>query len=450
MLEKSFIQAICESSQKNNIITSESFLRYDIKRGLRNQDGTGVIAGISCVGDVHGYRYENGVKVADTGVLTYRGIDIKDIVKSIEADNRFGFEEVCYLLLTGSLPTKQELTDFTNHLGKNRDLPKNFTEDMIMRAPSPDVMNKLASSTLSLYSYDDNPECNSIENVMRQGIELIARLPVIISHAYQAKRRYYDNKSMYLHIPRADESTSETILRLIRPDRKYTDAEAKLLDKCLIVHAEHGGGNNSTFTTRVLSSASTDTYSAISASVGSLKGFMHGGANAKVNKMFTNIRENVKNWDNEQEVLEYLEKIIKKEANDGTGLVYGMGHAIYTTNDPRADIIHESAKELAENSQFKNEFHLIELVEKLTPIAYENVKGEKKAMCANVDMYSGFVYKLLGLPEELFTPLFATSRIVGWMSHRIEEINIGKKIIRPAYKADFREKAEFIPLLERS
>ena len=286
MSETSFIRNLCTSFEKNNKITPESFIKHDIKRGLRNHDGTGVVAGISCIGDVHGYKYIDGKKTPDKGILTYRGIDVLKVVDSITLEDRFGFEEVCYLLLVGNLPTHQELLDFTRLLGSKRELPQNFTENMIMQAPSSNIMNKLASSTLSLYSYDNLAEDNSPENIMRQGIELIARLPIIISHAYQAKRRYYDNKSMYLHIADKEKSTSENILKLIRPNRKYSDQEAKLLDKCLIVHAEHGGGNNSAFTTRVLSSSNTDTYSAISAAVGSLKGFRHGGANIKVTGMF--------------------------------------------------------------------------------------------------------------------------------------------------------------------
>ena len=445
---KSFIKSLCDEFEKNNKITKESFSLYDIKRGLRNKDGTGVIAGISCIGDVHGYKYVDGIKTPDKGKLTYRGIDVSEIVSSITCDDRFGFEEICYLLLVGNLPTKSELENFNKLLGSSRELPKNFTEDMIMRAPSSNIMNKLASSTLSLYSYDDDAENYSQENVMRQGIELISRLPVIISHAYQAKRRYYDNKSMYLHIPDPHKSTSENILKLIRPHRKYTDAEAKLLDKCLIVHAEHGGGNNSAFTARVLSSASTDTYSAISASIGSLKGYRHGGANIKVTGMFSDIKRNVSNWSDEGEVMSYLEKILHGNAYDNSGLVYGMGHAIYTLNDPRADIIRDSAQNLAHNSKFAEEFELISLVEKLTPTAFKTVRCEDKVMCSNVDMYSGFVYKMLGIPEDLFTPIFATARIVGWMAHRMEEVKYGGKIIRPAYKAVYGSD-EFIPLDKR-
>ncbi|MFI3115209.1 MAG: citrate synthase [Clostridia bacterium] len=448
MYENKFISNLCVNFEKNNKITPESFETYDIKRGLRNRDGTGVVAGISCIGDVHGYTYENHMKTPDKGILTYRGIDVSQIVENISNDDRFGFEEICYLLLVGNLPSSDELHNFTELLGSKRELPKNFTEDMIMRAPSSNVMNKLASSTLSLYAYDKYAEENSTENIMRQAIELIARFPIIISHAYQAKRRYYDNKSMYLHHADKEKSTSENILKLIRRDKKYSDAEAKLLDKCLIVHAEHGGGNNSAFTARVLSSASTDTYSAIAASVGSLKGFRHGGANIKVTHMFDNIKHHVHNWENEDEVMAYLEKILRKKAYDKSGLIYGMGHAIYTLNDPRADIICDNARILAHNSRHAREFALIELVEKLTTEAYYNVHGVRRTMCANVDMYSGFVYKLLGIPEDLFTPIFAASRIVGWMAHRMEEIQYGGKIIRPAYQALYNQ-SEFVALDER-
>ncbi len=442
-----FINNLCKTFDKNNKITPDSYNLYNIKRGLRNKDGTGVIAGISCIADVHGYNVLDGVKVPDKGVLTYRGIDITDVVNHIDEEERFGFEEICYLLLVGSLPNKNELEEFTSLMGHERKLPKYFMEDMIMRAPSNNIMNKLASCTLALYSYDEKAEDRSIENVLSQGISVVSKIPTIMSYAYQAKRRYYDQKSMHLHIPSKNLSTSENILRLIRNDKKYTAEEAKLLDKILIVHAEHGGGTNSAFTTRVLSSTDTDTYSAVAASIGSLKGYRHGGASFKVADMLDNIMRNVSNWEDEGEVLNYLEKMVKKEVYDESGLIYGMGHAIYTLSDPRAEIIRENAGKLAHNTRYAEEFELIRLVEKLAPVAFENIKT-KKVMCANVDMYSGFVYRMLGIPAELYTPIFAVARSVGWIAHRMEEVTYGNKIIRPAYKTIYSN-AEFTPLLER-
>ncbi len=448
-IDSSVVSNLCENLAPYNHIRSELFSRYGVKKGLRNSDGTGVVAGITRLSNVHGYIINEGEREPIEGKLTYRGIDIYDLINGFESENRFGYGEVSYLLLSGRLPNKDELKAFKYTIGEARTLPENFTEDIIMRAPSKDLMNKLASATLALYSYDKNPDDTSLENIMRQAMGLIARFPVIISHAYQAKRRYFDGTSMYLHIPDAHSSTAETILHLIRPDGKFTDEEAKLLDRCLIIHAEHGGGNNSAFSTRVTSSSGTDTYSAIAAAVGALKGPKHGGANLKVCQMFDDIKHHIKDWADEEEVYNYLIKILNREANDKSGLIYGMGHAIYTLSDPRAVALKAAARPLAEQKGYKKEMGLIELVEKLTPKAFAEVKGsDVKVMCANVDMYSGFVYEMLGIPREMFTPLFATARISGWLGHRIEEVMTGGKIIRPAYKS-ISKKGQYIPIEKR-
>jgi citrate synthase len=333
-------------------------------------------------------------------------------------------------------------------IGECRMLPENFTEDMIIKAPSRDIMNKLARAILALYSYDENPDDNSLPNMMRQSIELIARFPTIVAHAYQVKKHYYDSKSMYIHFPRNNLSTAENFLRTIRSDKKFTPTEARLLDLSLILHAEHGGGNNSAFAARLLSSTGTDTYSAISAAVGSLKGPKHGGANIKVNGMFDHIKANIKDWEDDDEILAFLKKIINKEAGDGSGLIYGIGHAVYTISDPRAVILRDNARLLAKEKGMETEFNLLNAVERLAPTAFNEVRGEKKVMCANVDLYSGMVYRMLNIPPELFTPLFAIARIAGWAAHRIEEITTNGKIMRPAYKF-VGDLGRYTPLDER-
>ncbi len=449
-MDPEMISTICAQLRPMHEIKKEAFSKYSVKRGLRNADGTGVLAGITRLGNVHGYLLNEGEREPIEGHLTYRGIDIYDLLYAFEDENRFGFEEVGYLLLSGSLPSQNQLTRFSQMIGEARALPDNFTEDMIMRAPSRDIMNKLASATLALYSYDPNPDDISTENILRQGIGLMAKYPVIISHAYQARRRYFENESMYLHVPDPNRSTAENILRLIRPDESFTDEEAKLLDRCLILHAEHGGGNNSAFATRVTSSSGTDTYSAIAAAVGSLKGPRHGGANLKVVEMFEDIKANVSNWSDPEEVYQYLLRILRKEAGDGSGLIYGMGHAIYTLSDPRAVALKAAARPLAEKKGYSDEFNLIEMVEKLTPAAFAAVRGaDTKVMCANVDLYSGLVYRMLGIPQEMFTPLFATARIVGWIAHRMEEVACGGRIIRPAYKA-LSKHVSYVPIADRA
>lgn len=448
-VKEELLHELSESFRMHNQLPPDLFTRYRIKRGLRNADGTGVLVGASHLGNVHGYIVNEGEREPIEGRLTYRGYNVYDLIHGLEQENRFGFEEIGYLLMCGKLPSRRQLAEFQHTIGLERALPDNFTEDMIMRAPSRDIMNKLASATLALYSYDANPDETTVENIMRQGISLMAKFPVIISHAYQAKRRYFDNDSMFLHVPDSNRSTAENILHLIRPTGEFNDDEAKLLDRCLILHAEHGGGNNSSFTVRVTSSSGTDTYSAIAAAVSSLKGPRHGGANLRVVKQFEEMKENIHNWKDETEVGNYLRKILNKEAGDGSGLIYGMGHAIYTLSDPRAVALKKAARPLAEKTGYSDEMDLIELVEKLTPSVFAEIKGSDKPMCANVDMYSGFVYKMLGLPKSLYTPLFATARIVGWMAHRLEEVTTGGKIIRPAYKP-VAKNVEYVNIDERN
>lgn len=427
----------------------EMFKAYGVKRGLRNEDETGVMAGLTAVGQVNGYYIVDGEKNPTDGVLKYRGYDIADIVKNCEKEHRFGFEEVVFLLLFGELPNRDRLEKFSEIIGGLRALPDGFAEDMILKAPSPNIMNKMARSVLAMYSYDDNPDETTVENILRQSIELIARLPVMAAVGYQAKRHYRDGESMYLHVPQKHLSTAENLLYMLRPDNKYTKQEAEMLDILLMVQAEHGGGNNSAFTTRVVSSSGTDTYSAIAAAIGSLKGPKHGGANAKVMGMVEDIKANVSDWADENEVGAYLEKILRKEAYDGAGLIYGMGHAVYTLSDPRCILLKERAELLADsNPEWKKEFELYKLVEKLTPQCFKNVKKNEKVMCANVDMYSGFVYKMLGIAPELYTPIFAISRIAGWCAHRLEETIGCSRIIRPAYKS-IAKRRNYIPLEER-
>lgn len=448
VLKEQVLSEINDSFHSNNTIPPDLFSRYNIKRGLRNADGTGVLIGFSHLGNVHGYIVNEGDREPIEGRLTYRGYNVYDLIRGLEEEDRFGFEEIGYLLMCGKLPSREQLTSFQQMIGMEHALPDNFTEDMIMRAPSRDIMNKLASATLALYSYDPDPDSTDIKNIIRQGISLTAKFPVIISHAYQAKRRYFDGAAMFLNVPDPNCSTAENILRLIRPDGQYTHEEAKLLDRCLILHAEHGGGNNSTFAVRVTSSSRTDTYSSISAGVSALKGPRHGGANLRVVKQFEEIQENVKDWTNEGQVADYLRKIMDGTAGDGSGLIYGMGHAIYTLSDPRAVALKQAARPLAEKKGLAAEMDLLELVEKLTPEIFAEKKGVVKPMCANVDMYSGLVYKMLGLPKSIYTPLFATARIVGWISHRLEEIANGNKIMRPAYRPLEKPK-EYIHLENR-
>ncbi len=434
---------------KNNQIDPSYFNRYDVKRGLRNNDGTGVLVGLTQIGDVHGYIVDEKEKVPVEGRLRYRGIDVADLVDGFLKEKRLGFEETVYLLLFGQLPRKDELKDFRELLAEERVLPDGFTEDMILTAPSSNIMNKLARSVLAAYSYDDNAEDSSVESVLRQSIKLIAQFPVFAAYAFQAKQHYYENETLFIHSPDPEMSTAENLLRLIRNDGKFTDLEAELLDLALVLHAEHGGGNNSAFTIHVVSSSDTDTYSAVAAAVGSLKGSKHGGANIKVRDMMEDIKKNVSEWDDEEEVANYLEKIIKKEAYDKAGLVYGMGHAVYTHSDPRAVLLKGKAKDLAAEKGLVNEFELYKLVERLTPQIFSRVKGSDKVISANVDFYSGFVYNMLDIPKDLYTPIFAVARIAGWCAHRIEEIINGGRIMRPAYKHIRTIQRDYLPLVDR-
>ena len=439
---------LCDEFRKNNVIDAEHYEAYGVKRGLRNPDGTGVLAGLTLICNVHGYLVEDAVLVPDEGRLTYRGIDINDIVNGCIQENRFGFEEVAWLLLFGKQPTREQLSNFNSLLTAYRELPEYFTEDILVKTPSKDIMNKLARSVLALYSYDPNPDDNSLENIMRQSISLIARMPTIMTYSYQVKRRHFDKESLYLHPLDPSHSTAQAILNTIRPDRSFTDEEAKILDLMLILHAEHGGGNNSTFATRVLSSSGTDTYSAIAAAIGSLKGPRHGGANHRVMQMMDEIQENVHDWKDDEEIENYLIKIVKKEAGDKSGLIYGQGHAIYTLSDPRAVLLKKYARHLAQEKGQLDRFELYESVERLSPNAFKKGKGSSKVISANVDFYSGMVYDLLGLPSDLYTPMFAVSRITGWCAHRIEEILTGGRIIRPGYRSLVHHRP-YIPIDKR-
>ena len=445
---KSCIDSLCEEYRKYNHIDPAYFDQYQVKRGLRNPDGTGVMAGVTQICNVHGYIVNEGERMPVDGELVYRGINIRDIIENCTKEQRYGFEETAWLLLFGKLPTKEQLDTFNNIIASFRELPENFTEDMIIKAPSPDIMNKLARSVLALYSYDSNPDDTSLANVMRQSIELIARTPSIITAAYQVKRRAYDHKSMYFHSPKPEFSTAQNILRTLRSDKQFTEEEARLLDLCLILHAEHGGGNNSTFTVRVLTSSGTDTYSAIAGGIGSLKGPKHGGANIKVMEMLEAIKAGVSNWKDDGEVADFLLKLMNKEAGDRSGLIYGMGHAVYTKSDPRAIILKENAMRMAAGTPIEDEFMLLDAVERLTPQVFAAKKGIDRVVAPNVDLYSGLVYKMLRVPPELVTPLFAVSRMAGWCAHRLEELETGGRIIRPAYKAVAKPQP-YIPLAER-
>ncbi len=442
------LKNLCRNLAENTVIDPKLYEKYHVKRGLRNSDGTGVVAGVTKLCNVHGYVLNEGEVEPIPGQLIYRGYNINDLVSNVEEEDRFGFEETVFLLIMGYLPTEKELDSFTTYISLNRDLPNGFVEDMILKAPSKNIMNKLARSVLALYSYDEECESKTLENEMKTAISLIAKLPIIMSSAYQVKRRVFDNQSMIMHPIKYEENTAQTILSLLRPDRQYTKDEAQMLDRLLMLQAEHGGGNNSTFTCRVLTSSGTDPYSAYSSAICSLKGPRHGGANIQVINMLDNFKANIKNWEDEGEVADYMRRTIRRETNDGSGLIYGMGHAVYTVSDPRAVILKKKAFELTKGKEIEAEFKLLETVERLTPEIFKEVKGSDKAMCANVDMYSGLVYRMLGIPDELFTPLFAVARMAGWAAHRMEEVLTGGRIIRPAYKAVAKE-LKYVKLADR-
>ncbi|MCR5742250.1 MAG: citrate/2-methylcitrate synthase [Lachnospiraceae bacterium] len=442
------IKKYAKLSDSNSHIDPSLYEKYDVKRGLRDmRNNTGVLAGLTEIGEVHGYSMIDYMKTPSAGKLYYRGVNINHFVNGFISENRFGFEECIYLLLFGELPTKSELEEFKELLAFYRCLPKNFVRDVILKAPATEVMNTLMRGVLALYPYDDKADDTSKDNLMRQCIQLIARFPLLSVYGYQAYNYYHNRQSLFIHTPNPELSMAEDLLSIMRPDQSYTPLEAKLLDMCLVVHAEHGGGNNSTFTDHVVASTGTDTYSVMAAALGSLKGPKHGGANIKVEKMFANIKANVKDWGSDDEVTNYLRKIANKEAFDGSGLIYGIGHAVYTLSDPRCVILKSYVRELAEEKGRLDEFELYDKVESLAPdVLREKLKSDKP-LCANVDFYSGFLYNLLGIPEELFTPLFAISRISGWSAHRMEEM-YSNKIIRPAFK-NVHEHVDYTPIDER-
>lgn len=437
-----------ELCRKNCEINPDLYSKYDVKRGLRDINGKGVLAGLTKIAEVKSYTIDDGDMIPCEGKLYYRGINIEDIVKGFINDNRFGFEEVTYLLLFGELPTKQELKEFNDDLVFYRDLPTSFTRDIIMRAPSRNIMNSLARSVLTLYTYDDTADSTDIEIVTRQSLQMIARFPRLAVYSYQALTHYFEEQSLFIHAPNPELSTAENILYMLRPDHTFTELEAQVLDIALVVHADHGGGNNSSFTTRVVTSSGTDTYSTIASALGSLKGPRHGGANIKAAEMFEDLMENVSDWNSDEEISYYLNNILDKKAFDNSGLIYGMGHAVYSISDPRAKIFKGYVEKLASEKGMEKEFELYTRVERLAPEIINAKRKTYKAISANIDFYSGFVYKMLGLPKELYTPIFAISRVSGWCAHRIEELVSNGKIIRPAYKNVIKH-SEYTELKDR-
>ena len=442
-------ESLLSGCREHYSIPQSAFTNYNVKRGLRNPDGTGVMAGITKIGNAHGYIINEGERTSIEGELYYRGYNITDLIRGYVSEGRYGFEETAYLLFFGELPTKKQLEDFDTLLDSYRYLPPRFTEDVIMKAPSTALMNKMASSVLALYAYDENPDETSLENMLRQSMQLLARLPIIAAQSYAFNRSHFYGDSLNIHNPQLNMSTAQNFLRIMRPDCSFTEDEAKLLDLCLVLHAEHGGGNNSAFTCRVVSSSGSDTYSAIASAICSLKGPKHGGANIKVQEMFDCIKEGVSDWNDDDEISAFLERLLLGEVGDHSGLIYGMGHAIYTLSDPRAVVLKHCSMNLAKGTEFEGEFALLESVERLSPAVFARFKQADKNICANVDLYSGLVYRMLGIPTELYTPLFAIARVTGWCAHRIEEVCTGKKIIRPAYKAISKPR-EYMPLEFRS
>lgn len=429
------IVRLAKLSEEAGIIDSELFTKYEVKRGLRDLNGKGVLAGLTHISDVRAKEIVDGAEVPAHGRLFYRGYDVQDLVSGFTSENRFGFEEIAYLLLFSKLPDKKELAEFEQLLGGYRSLPTSFVRDIIMKAPSKDMMNTLARSVLTLYSYDDRADDTSLPNVLRQCLQLISLFPMLSIYGYQAYSHYHDGNSLFIHQPLAELSTAENILHILRPDSSYTPLEARILDIALVLHMEHGGGNNSSFTTHVVTSSLTDTYSTIAAAIGSLKGPRHGGANIKVVKMFEEMKKEVHDWEDEEEVSVYLKKLLHKEAFDHAGLIYGVGHAIYSKSDPRAVAFKSFVEKLSEEKGLHREFSLYSLVERLAPAIISEERQMYKGVSINVDFYSGFVYHMLGLPMELYTPIFAIARIVGWSAHRLEELANNGKIIRPAYKS---------------
>nr|WP_271436029.1 citrate/2-methylcitrate synthase [Thermospira aquatica] len=433
--------------ETNNVIPNELYTEYNVKRGLRNTDGTGVLVGLTHIGEVHGYVMDEGVPVPVEGRLRYRGIDIFDLVEGFQKENRYGFEETVFLLLFGQLPTKKELEEFSALLARYRQLPDGFKENIILKSPSPNIMNLLTREVSALYAYDPEPDDISVANVLDQCLQLIAQFPAMVAYGYHAKRHYYENESLFLHHQSDRLAHVENFLSLLRPNREFDPIEAHILDLAFVLHAEHGGGNNSTFTLHVVSSTNTDTYSAIVAALCSLKGPRHGGANAEVVNMMDDVKKHIKDWSNENEIKDYIRKLLNKEAYDRRGLIYGMGHAVYSLSDPRAILLKKKAEELARYKKREEEFHLYDLFERFSRQLFAE-KAKNKIICANVDFYAGFVYDMLGIPRELYTPLFALSRMAGWSAHRLEELIAGGRIIRPAYKC-ISEPKEYVPLDRR-
>lgn len=448
MSEFAYINDLAKKCAETDAIDASLYEKYDVKRGLRDRSGKGVLTGLTEISSVHGTKEEMGSKEYCDGELRYRGIDIKDLVSGFVAENRFGFEETIYLLLIGKLPNARELKAFSDLLASYRALPDGFVRDIIMRAPTADLMNLLARSVLTLYSYDTNANDISLPNVMAQCLHLISALPMITIYAYHSYNHFIGGHSLVINMPSRSRSMAENILIMLRRDKKYTELEARLLDLSLILHAEHGGGNNSTFTNRVVTSSGTDTYSAMAASLCSLKGPRHGGANIKVVHMFAELMANVKDWKSDEEVSAYLRRLLNKEAFDRSGLIYGIGHAIYTKSDPRSLIFKDHVRQLAIEKGRTDEFELYERVERLAPELLYEKSGREKPICANIDFYSGFVYSMLNLPDELFTPIFAIARIAGWSAHRLEELVTNGKIIRPAYMG-VQPDVEYVPLMFR-
>lgn len=443
------IQGLSELCMENLYIDPELFTKYEVKRGLRDINGKGVLTGLTDVSRIQSYIVEDNDMIPCDGKLYYQGVDVEDIVAGFIKEKRFGYEETVYLLLFGKLPNEDELAKITKILADYRSsLPTHFVRDIILKAPSKDMMNTLQRSILTLYAYDEKADDTSIPNVLRQCLQLISVVPLLSVYGYQAYSHYHDGNSLYIHTPQPRLSTAENILYLLRPDSKYSELEARILDLALVLHAEHGGGNNSTFTTHVVSSSGTDTYSSMAASLGSLKGPKHGGANIKVTKMFADMKEQVKDWDDDEQIKVYLKKLLNKEAFDRAGLIYGMGHAVYSISDPRAKVFKGFVEKLSVEKGYEKEYRLYSNVERLAPEVIAEERRIYKGVSANVDFYSGFVYQMLGLPVELFTPLFAVARMAGWSAHRIEELINQGKIIRPAYKA-VKKQQPYIPMAER-
>lgn len=442
------IEELAKKAYDSTLIDSELYKQWDVKRGLRDLNGKGVLAGLTHISDVHAVDIIDGKSVPVEGSLYFRGYEVRDLVRGISARNDLGFEEVSYLLLFDKLPNRQELEDFKHILARYRALPKNFVRDVIMKAPSSNMMNTLARAVLTLYSYDTAAEDISIPNVLRQSLQLISLFPMLSVYSYQAYAHYQKNESLYIHIPDTEISLAENLLHILRPDSSYTDLEARVLDIVMVLHADHGGGNNSTFTTHVVTSTGTDTYSSVAASLGSLKGPRHGGANVKVIEMFEDMKEKVKDWKDEDEVTRYLADILDKKAFDRMGLIYGVGHAVYSLSDPRKVVLKSFVERLAHEKGLDDEFALYDMVERIAPTEISKRRPIYKGVCANVDFYSGFVYRMLDLPIELYTPIFACGRIAGWSAHRIEELSNNGKIIRPAFKSA-EPVRDYIPMDER-